>query len=97
MNRSYSNFIHYHAAIVGNFDTILENLGITEDVRMNITSSLSSKRYTGQLSKITEDEAKKELWSFGVDPRDLDFNDKNVFYLFFQLFEKKIFVQTGDS
>ena len=65
MNRSFSNFVQYHAAIVGNFDTILDNLGIPEDIRMNVTSSLTSKRYKGKISEISEDQAKKEHWSFG--------------------------------
>ena len=73
MNRSFSNFVQYHAAIVGNFDTILDNLGIPEDIRMNVTSSLTSKRYKGKISEISEDQAKKELWSFGIDPKDMDF------------------------
>ena len=33
-----------------------------------VTSSITSKRYKGQISKMSEDEAKKELWSFGTDP-----------------------------
>ena len=64
LNGSYSNFIQYHVAIVGNLDTILNNLGIHEEVIMHVTSSLTSKKYSGQISKISEDKAKKELWSF---------------------------------
>ena len=79
LNGSYSNFIQYNVAIVGNLDTILNNLGIHEEVIMHVTSSLTSKKYSGQISKISEDKAKKELWSFAIDPRDIDFNYENSF------------------
>ena len=66
MNRSYSNFTHYHAAIVGNFDTILDNLGIPEDIRMNVTNSLTRKRYEGQISKMSKYQKMEPQKNFGV-------------------------------
>ena len=76
---SYSNFFQYHVAIVGNLDTILNNLGIPEEVRMHVTSSLTSKKYSGQISKTSEVKAKKDLWSFVIEPKYIDFNDENGF------------------
>ena len=49
---------------------------IPEDIRMNVTSS--SKRCKGQISKTSEGEAIKELWSF-IDPREFDSNDVTGF------------------
>ena len=46
---------------------------------MHVTSSLTSKKYSGQISKTSEVKAKKELWSFVIEPKYIDFNDENGF------------------
>ena len=54
---------------------MLKNLGIDPEICSKIETSLKTPYYKGKIAVITKDQLECELWRYGVDPNQFDFDD----------------------